>query len=443
MLKDLHKSVSSEGAMVRMADASYPAPFRSGIEYSAPARGAWNIVHTGMLLPEAHQIFVCAAGCLRGVVLTAAEMNAQDRFSTIAVREENVLEGDMEDLILEGVADILARLPKRPPAVLLYTSCIHHFIGCDLDLVYDRLRERFPDVDFTDCYMNPIMRKSGLTPDQLMRRQLYSLIRPGQPKDPKKVNIIGNNPRMAADGDLVRMLRGAGWTVQDIYDMSTYAAYQTMGTAAWNISWNPAAKPAGDMMEQKLGQQHLYLPNSYGYEEIRTAIDEAASRCGVAALDHEAEIAACEEEIAKAKETVGTTTVWIDYTATNRPLSLARLLLTHGFHVDTVFLDSVSGVEKNDFDWLKEHAPNLKLMATVHPKMRLLPREQKEKILAIGQKAAYFADTPYFVNIVEDDGQYGYTGIRAMMGQMIESMENEKDTRALIQIKGLGCGVCV
>ena len=118
-------------------------------------------------------------------------------------------------------------------------------------------------------------------------------------------------------------------------------------------------------------------------------------------------------------------------------------MLTHGFHVDTVFLDSVSGVEKNDFDWLKEHAPDLKLMATVHPKMRLLPREQKEKILAIGQKAAYFADTPYFVNIVEDDGQYGYAGIRAMMGQMIESLENEKDTRALIQIKGLGCGVCV
>ncbi|MBR2264818.1 MAG: nitrogenase, partial [Firmicutes bacterium] len=407
MLKDLHKSVSSEGAMVRMADASYPAPFRSGIEYSAPARGAWNIVHTGMLLPEAHQIFVCAAGCLRGVVLTAAEMNAQDRFSTIAVREENVLKGDMEDLILKGVADILDRLPKRPPAVLLYTSCIHHFIGCDLDLVYDRLRERFPDVDFTDCYMNPIMRKSGLTPDQLMRRQLYNLIRPGQPKDPKKVNIIGNNPRIAADGDLVRMLRGAGWTVQDIYDMSTYEAYQTMGTAAWNISWNPAAKPAGDMLEQKLGQQHLYLLDSYGYEEIRTAIDEAACRCGVAALDHEAEIASCEKAIAQAKETVGTTTVWIDYTATNRPLSLARLLLTHGFHVDTVFLDSVSGVEKDDFDWLKEHAPDLKLMATVHPKMRLLPREQKEKILAIGQKAAYFADTPYFVNIVEDDGQYG------------------------------------
>ena len=443
MLKDLHKSVSSEGAMVRMADASYPAPFRSGIEYSAPARGAWNIVHTGMLLPEAHQIFVCAAGCLRGVVLTAAEMNAQDRFSTIAVREENVLEGDMEDLILDGVADILDRLPKRPPAVLLYTSCIHHFIGCDLDLVYDRLRARFPDVDFTDCYMNPIMRKSGLTPDQLMRRQLYSLLREGQTRDPHKVNIIGNNPRMAADGDLVRMLRNAGWTVQDIYDMPDYTAYQTMGEAGWNITWNPAAKAAGDALEQRLGQKHLYLPISYGYEEIRSTLDKAAASFGIPSLDHDQETAACEESIRKTKEAVGETTIWIDYTATNRPLSLARLLLTHGFRVETVFLDSISGVEKEDFDWLKEHAPDLRLMATVHPKMRVLPREQEEKTLAIGQKAAYFADTPYFVNIVEDDGQYGYAGIRAMMAQMADSLREAKDTRSLIQIKGLGCGVCV
>ena len=52
---------------VRIADANFPAPFRSGLEYSSPARGTWNIVHTGMLIPEAHEIFVCAAGCLRGV----------------------------------------------------------------------------------------------------------------------------------------------------------------------------------------------------------------------------------------------------------------------------------------------------------------------------------------------------------------------------------------
>ena len=49
----------------------------------------------------------------------------------------------MEQLIIDGVGDILSKLPKRPPAVLLYTSCIHHFTGCDLKLVYRRLREKY------------------------------------------------------------------------------------------------------------------------------------------------------------------------------------------------------------------------------------------------------------------------------------------------------------
>ena len=80
MLKKLGENkVNIESAIVKMKDAQFPSPFAGGLEYSSPARGTWNIVHTGMLVPEAHEIFVCAASCLRGVVLTAAEMNAMDR----------------------------------------------------------------------------------------------------------------------------------------------------------------------------------------------------------------------------------------------------------------------------------------------------------------------------------------------------------------------------
>nr|MCR5082691.1 nitrogenase [Parasporobacterium sp.] len=168
MLKSLRDDIERNDIEIEIAKASFPAPFKSGLEYSAPARGTWNIVHTGMLIPEAHQIFVCAAGCLRGVVLTAAEMHAEKRFSTVEVKESNLLDGDLEDLVIEGVTDIINKLPKRPPAVLVYTSCVHHFTGCDLDMIYAELAKRFPDIDFTDCYMNPIMRKSGLTPDQIM-----------------------------------------------------------------------------------------------------------------------------------------------------------------------------------------------------------------------------------------------------------------------------------
>ena len=91
-LKDL------KDACVLAKDAKFPSPFDSKLEFSCSARGPWNIVHTGMLIPQAHEVYVCAQSCLRGVVLTAAEMNAIDRFSNIIVRENNILEGDTEDL---------------------------------------------------------------------------------------------------------------------------------------------------------------------------------------------------------------------------------------------------------------------------------------------------------------------------------------------------------
>ena len=199
-LKDL------KDACVLAKDAKFPSPFDSKLEFSCSARGLWNIVHTGLLIPQAHAVYVCAQSCLRGVVLTAAEMNAIDRFSNIIVRENNILEGNTEDLIVEGMGDILEKLPYTPRAILVYTSCIHHFIGCDLNLVYKRLREKYPNVEFTDCYMNPIMRKSGLTPDQLMRRQLYSLL-DKQDLDLKSVNIIGNNLKTDDDSELVKIIK--------------------------------------------------------------------------------------------------------------------------------------------------------------------------------------------------------------------------------------------
>ena len=75
---------------INITKAAFPAPFESGLEYNPPTRGVWNIVHTGMLIPESRQIFVCAQGCLRGVILTAAEMNAMDRMSWVTVSEQDL-----------------------------------------------------------------------------------------------------------------------------------------------------------------------------------------------------------------------------------------------------------------------------------------------------------------------------------------------------------------
>ena len=401
------------GAGIPIRDATFPAPFDSGLEYSSPARGTWNIVHTGMLIPEAHEIFVCAAGCLRGVVLTAAEMDAMDRFSTVAVREHNLLDGDLEPLIIEGVSDILEKLPKLPPAVLVYTSCVHHFTGCDLDYVYAALRERWPQVDFTDCYMNPIMRKSGLTPDQLMRARLYSLLKP-RPIDPGAVAIIGNDLPTDPDSDLMRLLRSR--RVREITSCRTYAEYQEMAESAYYISYYPAARAGGDILEKRLGGRHFYLPFSFDYDEIEDGFTRLAEALDLPSPDFTGKREQCGSALSEALRIIG-----------NRPIAI----------------DYIAGEEKAAFEALRERHPELALFPTVDPQMRFHSAAEKTDFLAIGQKAAHFTNTDHFVNVVEGGGMNGFQAITKTLEYMTDAHYNTKDMRNLVQIKGLGCACCL
>ena len=452
---------------VRIAEADFPAPFRSGLEYSSPARGTWNIVHTGMLIPEAHQIYICGAGCLRGVILTAAEMGLTDRFSTVAIREHNLLDGDMEDLIIDGVSDIIVKLPKKPRAVLVYTSCIHHFTGTDLDVVYARLRDRFPDIDFTDCYMNPIMRKSGLTPDQLMRSRLYTLLKERE-KNIDAAAIIGNDLPAQKDNDLMKLLAAAGLKVHEITSCRDYEEYQQMAESSVYISYNPDAAAGGDMLSQRLGGRHHYMKLSFDPDEIDEEsgkLAETLIECTGAgdSADRQRAVEECLRELsAKGREEcrreldetlaiVGRTPIAIDYTFCPRPLGLARLLLDNGFNVTRVYLDSIPAADRPDYEILRDRYPDLMLQPTVHAAMRFAHTENtadgrraedRPGVLAIGQKAAYFENTDYFVNVVEGGGMLGYEAIRRTLELMREAYSDRKDMRSLVQVKGLGCEIC-
>ena len=444
MLKRLNGEDDMAGAEVAIKDADFPVPFVSGLEYNAPARGPWNIVHTGMLVPESHQVFACAQGCLRGVVLTAAEMLAMDRMSWISVAPDDLFDGSLERNIVDGTAEIIRKLPEKPRAVLLFISCVHLFAGCDFDAMLEELRAMFPDIDFIDCYMNPTMRKSGLTPDQLMRRQLYAPFAPC-PADPKTVNLIGNDRPTDESSELVLLVKKAGWELRDITLCRTYDEYMRMAKSTLEVTYLPTAAASGDALEKRLGRKHLYLPLSYDFDEIERNLNRLAGALGIAAPDWSEAKRNAVRALERAKSAIGDTPVEIDYTATPRPVGLAALLAEHGFRVARVYTDAMIEEERPAFERLRVLAPDLLLTATVHAKMRFAGKGVHERgdVLAIGQKAAYFSGTKHFVNIVSGGGMYGFDGIARLAGRMADAAAHEQDTETVIQYKGLGCRSCL
>ena len=461
MLKRVDGEINPEGAVITIGEADFPVPFPLGLEFNSPAHGNWNIVHTGMLMPEAIQIYVCADNCMRGVVLTAAEMNAADRFSFVTVEEENLLNGNLEDVTIEGVTDVLNKLEKKPKAVLLFTVCLHHFLGCDLDRVYEELGTRFPEIVFVRCFMDPIMQKHGLTPDQKLRKAMYDPLITKEP-DPLTVTLVGSDFVLDESSDIKRLLRSTGHTLRELPACKTWAEYQQLGSAEIFVSCYPPAKYGAAMLTERLNRTHLYLPGCFDYEEIKEEIrnlikelqagwsreDTSNTKCAdITSEEIEAfcqrEITLCEDSINHAKSIIGGTPVVLDYLYHPRPLGLAKLLLEHGFHVTTVYLDSISPEEKPAFDWLKLHHPDLELRATIQTKMRVLPRGTEGKVLAIGQKAAWFSGSRNFVNMVQGGGLWGFDGIRGTMELMTEAFLEEKDPEDLIVRKGWGCESCI
>ena len=426
--------------MVRLGDAPRGDFFTSGLEYNPPARGVWNIVHTGMLVPETHEIFACAQGCLRGVILTAAEMNALERLSWISVSEQDMFDGTLESDVVDGVSEIIDKLSYRPRAVLLYLSCIHLFAGCDFEIIIEQLKARYPNIRFSDCYMTPTMRKT-ISPDAKMRMQLYDALTPTQ-LDPKSVNILGNDRATDDNSELVKLIKDNGFTLRDVTQCKTYDEYLDMAKASLNIAYLPTAAIGCDEISKRLGARGLYLPNSFEADKIKANMACLADALGVDVPDLTEQEAAAEAALEKAKSAVGDTPIAIDFTAVTQPFGLAELLCRHGFNVKYIINDAL-GEDADAFDRLKAEHPDIEIYSAVNVNMLHFPEEEHEKVIAIGQKAAHYFATDYFVNIVQNGGYYGFTGISAIASLIEEAALAPKDRRKLISHKGIGCESCI
>lgn len=411
-----------------------------GLAYSSPCRGFWNIVHYGTLVPQSHQIYVCPVSCLRGVVLTTAEMGVMDRMSTITVGEDNLINGDMEEQLYHGTKKILDTLPDRPRMIMIFISCVHHFLAVNYQRIYKRLRAEYPDIDFIDCYMDPIMRRK-IPADPSLRRQVMRVLHKAE-HDHAQVSFVGSCFAMNRFSDLYQFLDASGVRVLQLPGMQRYDDFLQMEHSCVNFTFHNQANWAGKDMEIRLGQKWMRMRNGYLYDELDEDMDAAAQQLQIRPLTA-SERMSLQEQTEKSVETcrrqLSGTPLSIDYTAVDKPLELAVYLLEHGFNVESVLVENITE-SREIFEKLQKMKPQLKVYSSLGWNMRLADRSHAEKIVAIGQKSAYFHDTDYFVNEVENAGMYGYRGIMHLMDLIREADSTAKPMRKLVQQKGWMAG---
>ncbi len=454
------KIPSKDGCEANITDVPFPVPFPKGLVYAPPARGTWTIAHSPMLIPGCHEIYVCCPCCLHGVVLSADEIpdGGNSRFSMVTLTNENVLKGDLEEMMIEGVSEVLKGLPEMPRLVECFTSCVQHFLNIDLKVVYRALRERFPGMDFIDGYMIPTLARK-LTPDMLGRRQLLraaSMKRAGKDetlreKRDRAVSLIVNYYPLDPDSELKELFEKEDYEVRDFASCKTYEDYLALADSECALVFVSASLPAAKDFQKQTGMDYLYLPYSYSFEELRREYQTLTDRFGLNMPDpeeYERRITARAREVS---ELYNGTPLVLDYTASPRILQMALFLLENGFQVKAVYTDAFSPEEEEVYNVLREKYPQLLIRPTQHFKMRLLPRDEgkKEKLIAVGQKAAYFTGTDHFVNMIENgavlkgDSQpvqlFGYSGILHFLDLLEEAFLRKSDVKSVIEVKAFGC----
>ena len=287
--------------------------------------------------------------------------------------------------------------------------------------------------------MDPIRQTRHLTPEERLRRAISRLL-PERPKK-KQAAFFGNNLKTAPESDAWRLLKESGWQIRDMADCTSYAAFQELGASSLNLYTNPFSLPAVRDLKERLQQDYLYLPQVWSEDAIEGLLQELARRIGADAPDCRAARERAEQALVRARSIIQETPIALDLTFTFRPFSLARLLLAHGFRVKAIYADAISAEEEADFRWLQENHGDTELWPTKAPALRLLPRPSHPAgppVLALGQKAAFFQNTPHFVNMVEGGGRWGFSAIEALASDMVAAYREPKDIEANVRRKGLG-----
>jgi hypothetical protein len=406
------------------------------LDYVSPAHGGWGVVRIAALVPESHQFFVCPSACGRHGALGGAVNGIKDRISYLFITEADIVSGDFEKMIIENVGLLFEALGKKPKVLFIFTACLDDLLGTDHEPILARLSAMYPEVQFRHCTMNPISLDTPYPPGVTIQMNMFSLLEKREKKQ-RAVNVLGSNVTFDESCDLKQMLKVKGWKVFQISDYSTFEAFQEMGEAMLNIVTSPVTLKAAQEMEKRLGIPYITAYVNYDPEEIAMFYERLSGKLGEDFQPlTEPFREKAEAKIQEALRVIGDYPIAVDYQAVLKPYSLALMLVRHGFHVGMIASDGVASHEKENFDALRVEAPLLLVENPMsHEAVKFL--HEGKKYLCIGFDCGYMTGSGKVLNIMEDEGLYGYDGICRMMDGMMEAYCYKADVKSMIREAGL------
>ena len=186
--------------------------FEKTLQYVSPAHGGWGVIRVAALVPESHLLFVCPFACGRHGALGGIINKIKDRVHYLYIDESDIVSGNYENLIPDGVKELFDFLETRPKVLYIFVSCLDDLLGTDHESLNEELSELFPDVHFVTAHMNPFKQDTKIPPAVGLQISMYSMFTENLPKK-NQINMIGNNAFVSEDCELYSLMENAGYKI--------------------------------------------------------------------------------------------------------------------------------------------------------------------------------------------------------------------------------------
>lgn len=409
---DLPEELNSAKHMIYSSPAT--------LDYNSPGAKGFGVKRAGLAIPGSVMLLVAPGCCGRNTALLN-ELGYSERFFYLMLDDTDIVTGRYLKKIPKACAELLEECETPPSAVVICITCVDALLGTDMERVC-RSCEDLTGVATIPAYMYALTREKRLPPMALVRKSVYSLLRP-QKRVSTACNLLGFFSALEDGCELYDLLRSAGIrTIGEIGRCQTFDEYAALSKANFNLVLNAETRHAAQDMQERLGIPFIELTRLYRLDKIRNQYRLLGQAIG-ANLDDAEYYNAAQEKITQFREKYGALRIAVGECLNADSFELALALTEYGFHVPEIY----GTVGERNFVFIKRLAavsPDTRIYSNLSPTMLTYHRETAIDAV-IGNDAMYYHKDLPGIGFQEEEQPFGYRGVTLLFEKLGAALAEE------------------
>lgn len=391
----------------------------AALDFNSPGAQGFGVKRAGLSIPGSIMLLLAPGCCGRNTSAVRAASHYGDRFAYLMLDENDIVTGKHLNKVAEAVKAFVASRKTKPTCVMICITCVDALLGTDMERVC-RKASLACKLPVLPSYMYALTRDSRKPPMTAIRKTIYSLLEPTK-KDSHTANLLGYfAPLMPTE--LYDLLKSVGVTkIQEIGRTKSYAEYQALAAANFNLVLNPEAREAADYFASTLNIPSIELKRLYQLDKVTSQYNSLAKILGIS-FATEAHKTASQAAITDFMNKYSNIRLGIGSRLNANAFELALAMVRYGLSVAEIYATP----QAQDFFYINRLAklsPQTKLYTNLSPSMLNYKNSESSVTFALGADAHYYHPDLPFVEWNDEMQPFGYQGIRDLFKRMQKTLD--------------------